>query len=83
MTMRTRVSFFAVLREIAGVAQADLDLPEGCTIGDLKQVILNDFPQLAGGMESAIVAIDQVVSDPDQLVKPDMDISIFPPIAGG
>ncbi len=65
------------------MAQAELDLPEGCTVSELKQVILNDFPQLAGGMESAIVAIDHAVSDPDRLIKPDMDISIFPPIAGG
>ena len=81
--MRIKVSFFAVLREIAGVAQAELDLPEGCTVGVLKQAILSDFPQLAGGMESAIVAIDQAASEPDRLIAPDMDISIFPPIAGG
>jgi molybdopterin converting factor small subunit len=81
--MRTRVSFFAVLREIAGVAQAEFDLPEGCTVRELKQIILNDFPQLARGMESAIVAIDHAVSEPDRQINPDLDISIFPPIAGG
>jgi molybdopterin converting factor subunit 1 len=81
--MRIKVSFFAVLREIAGVAQAELDLPEGCTVRGLKQAILSDYPQLTRGMESAIVAINQVVSKPDRLIEPDMDISIFPPIAGG
>jgi molybdopterin converting factor subunit 1 len=81
--MRIKVSFFAVLREIAGVAQADLELPEDCTVRHLKQAILHDFPQLTSGMESAIVAIDHTVSEPDRAITPDMDISIFPPIAGG
>jgi molybdopterin synthase sulfur carrier subunit len=81
--MKAKVSFFAVLREISGVDQVELELPENCTISGFREVLLVKFPQLKQGLETAIIAIDHSLSEEYTLIKPGMDISIFPPIAGG
>lgn len=81
--MKATVHFFAVLREISGVDQVELDLPDNCTVSGLRRVLRHKFPQLQQGLETAIIAIDHTLSEGSTLIEPGMDISIFPPIAGG
>ena len=72
-----------MLRVIAGEDQVELELPDDCPVRELKTILLDKYPQLKMGMETAIVAIDHTQSDDDMKIKPGMDISIFPPVAGG
>ena len=81
--MIVNISLFSMLRVIAGVNQVELELPDDCPVRELKTILLDKYPQLKMGMESAIVAIDHSQSDDDSVIKPGMDISIIPPVAGG
>lgn len=81
--MKVKISLYSMLRVIAGVNQVEVELPDDCPVGELKAILLDKYPQLKMGMESAIVAIDYSQSDDGTVIKPGMDISIFPPVAGG
>ena len=41
--MKVRVKFYAVLREITGLKETDIELPEGSTVTDLLEELFNRF----------------------------------------
>ena len=49
--MRVAVLFFAALREAAGAARRDVELPEGATLADLKETLAVEIPALRGALE--------------------------------
>jgi molybdopterin converting factor subunit 1 len=81
--MITKISFYAVLREITGVNQVELEIPDNCSVNELRGILLKEYPRLRQGLETAIIAIDHSHSDDNITIKPGMEVSIFPPIVGG
>jgi molybdopterin converting factor small subunit len=41
--MKVKVKFFAALRDLAGLKEADIELPDGSTVTDLLQELTNRF----------------------------------------
>ncbi|HEX6487645.1 MAG TPA: molybdenum cofactor biosynthesis protein MoaE [Candidatus Dormibacteraeota bacterium] len=80
---RVRVRLFARLREQAGQAWLDLELPEGSTAGDALAEVGRRYPDLdldPGRLRAAVneelVAWSAVVGDQDEL-------ALIPPVSGG
>ncbi|MEM2964361.1 MAG: ubiquitin-like small modifier protein 1 [Candidatus Bathyarchaeia archaeon] len=43
LTMKVKVKFFAALRDLAGLKEADVELADGSTVTDLLQELTNRF----------------------------------------
>ena len=77
------VTFFAALREIAGTPRITLDVPEGTTIGQLKAMLLERYPDLAPSFHNIVVSINDVTAEDDEIIPDHAHVALFHPIAGG
>lgn len=80
---RITLLFFAHLKEISGVNQISLALPEGATILDVKNRLLEVYPQFDKVLPTAIFAIDREFAFDEDPVTDGAEVAIFPPVSGG
>ncbi len=81
--MNISVLFFATFKERTGTRRAEVRLPEGATVGDLKAHLLADFPALAGASGSMLISVNQEFAfDADPLPE-GAEVAVFPPVSGG
>jgi len=80
-----KVLFFATLRDKAGTRSAELDLAEGATIADLKNILVEKFPGLnyQSMMEHCLASINHDYKFDETVIPADAEVAIFPPVSGG
>ena len=81
--MNLRVQFFSRLRELAGVSEMELEVPEGTKAGALLELLYSRTPALREWDKSILVAAGVEFVARDYVLKPDDQISIMPPVQGG
>jgi MoaE-MoaD fusion protein len=74
--MLVSVRLFAGLRERAGAAHLDVELPDDATVGDLLAAM-----QLAP--RSCVAAINREYADPAARIAPGDEVALVPPVSGG
>src|SRR3954449_9458470 len=75
--MKVSVRLFAVLRERAGSASVELDLPDGATVRDAIAAV----PAVAG--VPVVMAVNREVAAEDVVLRPDDELALIPPVSGG
>ena len=81
--MTVRVLFFAHLREATGLPRAEIALPDGATLADLRDALSARWPALAGHLERFPVVVNgRVVRGTPALAAGD-EVAWLPPVAGG
>lgn len=78
-----RVLFFATLRDKAGVRSTQMQFNSGTTIGDLKTMLIEQFPNLNGLMEHCLASINHEYCFDETLLTDQAEIAFFPPVSGG
>jgi molybdopterin synthase catalytic subunit len=78
-----RVLFFATFRDRAGQQRAEVTLPDGATVADLKARIGMDFPALRELLDHALIAVNQKYAFDGDILPPQAEIALFPPVSGG
>lgn len=81
--MRVRLRFFAVLREIVGLEEREMDLPEGATVAGLLETVVSEYAKLGPYMNVVQVAVNHEIVEPAHIVKPDDEVAFLPPVSGG
>jgi MoaD family protein len=81
--MKARVHFYAQLRDLAGVPEQDVDLPEGSTVRDLLDQIYVQWPLLRAHDKSILIGAGTEFIDRNYKLKSGEEISIMPPVQGG
>ena len=62
--MRIRVLFFGVLRDVVGVREDSLDVPEGGRLDTVFEHYATRFPKLREMAASTVLALNQQFSSP-------------------
>jgi molybdopterin synthase catalytic subunit len=82
--MRITVRLFAVLRERAGCAELDLDLPAGATAGDAIDALSRETAIGELGEELPIgVAVNREYTGRDAPLSEGDELALIPPVSGG
>jgi MoaE-MoaD fusion protein len=81
--MKIHILFFATLKDRAGRGQAEVELPEGATIADLRAMIGREFPATAVLLGHALVAINHSFAFDEDPVPENAEVALFPPVSGG
>ncbi|CAI3798353.1 molybdopterin converting factor subunit 1 [Rheinheimera sp. MM224] len=83
--MRTKILFFAQLRELLGCDQIELDLCESLDIRALINFIIQTHPSWQEHLQSSqlMCAVNQQLVGSDTLVKAGDEVAFFPPVTGG
>jgi molybdopterin converting factor subunit 1 len=79
-----RVLYFAALRDLLGLNEEDLEIPDGVrTVSDFVQHVQRVRPPLAGKMASVRVALDEAFAGDSDTLTGVSTIALIPPVAGG
>ncbi len=81
--MRIRVLFFGVLRDIVGLREDSLDIPEGGRLGLVFELYASRFPRLRGMAASVVLARNQEFSTPAAPLADGDEVAFLPPVSGG
>jgi molybdopterin converting factor subunit 1 len=81
--VRIEVRLFAVARQRSGRAATSLELPDGATVGDLRQALAAAHPELAPLVPGLMFAIDTEYATDDRPVPPGAEVAAIPPVSGG
>lgn len=81
--MITRVLFFSVLRDITGSEEINWQMPEGATVADLLENLYRRWPKLGEWDASLLVAVNQTYVKRTELLLPQCEVALMPPVQGG
>ncbi len=81
--MMIKLKVFAAAKEIVAGEHVELELPTGSTIGDLKQALAMQVPDLANLIERSAFSIDQQYATAKDPVNAVNEVAMIPPVSGG
>ena len=81
--MRVRLLFFAVLREITGKSEAEVEVAEGSRAGDLWQSLRRQHSELSDYRLPPMTEINETYAAPDTVLREGDEVAFIPPVAGG
>jgi molybdopterin converting factor small subunit len=81
--MKVTISYSSRMRQIRGVRQEHLTLPDGTTAADLMAILSEKYADLAPLMNVALLSINKEVTFADSEIQDGDEIRIFPAISGG
>lgn len=81
--MKVRMLYFATFRDLAGVREEELLLPEEATIAILQEHLAKIHPAIEAGLPTAVFAINREFAFIDDPIVDGDEVAIFPPVSGG
>ena len=79
-----QVLYFAALRDLLGLNEETLEVPEGVrTVSEFVQHLQRVRPALNGKMASVRVALDEAFAGDSDTLSGVRTIALIPPVAGG
>jgi molybdopterin synthase catalytic subunit len=81
--VRIRVLFFGVLRDIVGVREDSIEVPEGGRLETVFEHYATRFPRIREMSKSLVLALNQRFSEPGAPLSEGDEVAILPPVSGG
>lgn len=72
---------FGIARDIVGGKETTIEI-SGNTVGELRNTLLANHPPLTG-LNSLLIAVNNVYAEDDLVVSETDEIAIIPPVSGG
>lgn len=83
MMLKVTVLFFATLRERTGMKKIDMEVPDGTTIDQFKELLGLEIPELNPAMDSTLFSINKEFAFGEEIISEGAEIALFPPVSGG
>jgi molybdopterin converting factor subunit 1 len=77
------VLFFASLKDLTGLRQVAMELPDGASVLDLKVELQDRFPSLVPALKTVLVAVNREYASDDDSIPLGAEVALFPPVSGG
>ena len=81
--MRIRVLFFGVLKDVAGVATDEPEIPPNSTLGNLLEHYAATKPGLKKHFAGMATSINQEFASPSDPLHEGDEVGLLPPVSGG
>jgi len=81
--VRIRVLFFGVLRDIVGVREDLVEIPDGARLDSVFEHYAGRFPRLREMSASLVLALNQSFSEPSAPLSEGDEVAFLPPVSGG
>ncbi|MGD0802725.1 MAG: molybdopterin converting factor subunit 1 [Candidatus Bathyarchaeia archaeon] len=81
--MRLRVRYFASIRELTGLREEQLEVPDNSTADTLKRTVQGLHSMLDGQEDNILVAVNGSFVEPMRILKEGDEVALFPPVSGG
>ena len=80
---KVSVLFFSTFRDQVGASRIEIEIPEGITVAEFKEIIGQMYPSLAENMDFILVAINKDYAFEDEVIPEGAELAMFPPVSGG
>ncbi|HQQ98810.1 MAG TPA: MoaD/ThiS family protein [Cyclobacteriaceae bacterium] len=80
--MKISIVAFGIAREIMKSRTLSLELESGSTIAQLKQVLVNQFPELSS-LRSLSFAVGEDYQEDNYSLHEGDEVVVIPPVSGG
>ena len=80
---RVTIKLFATLRERAGVAEIDRDLPDAASVVEIWRRLVEEFPPLAGHDDAVGFAVNHEYVEAGFTPRTGDEVAFIPPVSGG
>jgi sulfur-carrier protein len=81
--VNVQVRLFAVAKQLAGRDSIILQLPEGSTLGQLRESLAAEVPQIAAVLPHILFAVGSEYAHDDDVISADHEVACIPPVSGG
>jgi molybdopterin synthase catalytic subunit len=78
-----KIKLFATLKERAGAAEIEVDLPAATNVLELRAAISRQYPALAELAARSVVSVNREFAFNEDAVQPADEVALFPPVSGG
>ncbi|WP_239257282.1 molybdopterin converting factor subunit 1 [Listeria ilorinensis] len=79
----TTIKFFAYLIQKTGMEETKLNLSGCSTVGDARELISSEFPEIALDLATCMLAVDMTFRQDDELLNEPREVAVIPPVSGG
>jgi molybdopterin synthase catalytic subunit len=83
MSNQITVLFFANLREMIGMKETSIDIPEGTNVKGFKVIIGDLYPSLIPQLATTLVSINKEYGFDEDIIPQGAEVALFPPVSGG
>lgn len=80
--MQIKILAFGIARDIVGGSKLEFTITEAATVGELKASLLSQFPTFEK-LRSLAIAVNSEYAEDDQVISPNDEIVLIPPVSGG
>ena len=81
--MRLNVRLFGTLRESVGTDLEQFEVPDSCTVGQLRPKIAEGIPALAELGDRVAVSVNFEIASNDHVLREGDEVALLPPVSGG
>jgi MoaE-MoaD fusion protein len=81
--MMIHLKMFAIMRERSGVAEAQLQLPEGADVSQAVAEAARRFPKMADLLPGVAVAVNLDYAQRQVVLRDGDELALIPPVSGG
>lgn len=81
--MRIKVLFFGVVRDIVGLREDRIEVPDGARLESIFDLYGDRFPRLRGISSNIVMALNQQFSDRAAAAQDGDEVAFLPPVSGG
>jgi MoaE-MoaD fusion protein len=82
-SVRIRVLFFGVLRDIVGLREDSIEVPDGGRLDSVFEHYAARFPKVREMSKSLVLALNQRFSEPGAPLSEGDEVAFLPPVSGG
>jgi len=82
-SVRIKVLFFGMIRDIVGLREDSAEVPAGASLGSLYEQYAARFPKLRDMSASTVLALNQQFSTPAAPLAEGDEVAFLPPVSGG
>src|SRR4051794_10901448 len=84
IVMKLQIQLFAGLVDLLGTPELEVNLEqESITAGELKELLMRQFPHASKTLSSCFFALNQAYADDEATLTPTDEIALIPPVSGG
>lgn len=80
--MTITLLLFGAATDLLGTSETTLEVPNNSTVTTFKEILANQFPELAI-MSSYAIAVNENYASNETVLKENDIIAIIPPVSGG
>ena len=81
--MKISVALFAAAREMVGLNSVDLVLSESATVCDLRNALVENYPELDSLMSNSVFSVDHEYANDQSKLFDGSEVALIPPVSGG